>query len=74
MVRRVQVEGYENVDLNAEEFTVDLKGCARCGETHGRLVFIALASPGLVWGIHNTHWATCPVTDEPIMFYWRESD
>ena len=59
-------------DLEAEQFPIDLKNCARCGETHEGLIFVALTRPGLAFGVHLTHWAICPSVHEPVLFYWKE--
>ncbi len=45
-----------------------LEGCARCRGPHPALVFEPISNPptdsdGKIW----SHWATCPVTLEPIM-------
>lgn len=53
-------------------FIIDMKGCARCGGEHVALSFSALKRPMRVecgqrdWE-EFTHWATCPITKEPIL-------
>lgn len=59
-----QIKLGTNVSTNvySEVFQVDVVGCARCGTDHTQLSFQRLTRPG-----RHTHWAWCPVVDEPIM-------
>ena len=36
--------------------------CPRCGRRHEEMAFYEVSRP-TIW----THWATCPITKEPIM-------
>lgn len=53
----------------ADEFTIDLEGCARCnGDGHPGLTFRKLQRPVELPPLFVlTHWASCPETGEPIM-------
>lgn len=42
---------------------VDVKHCALCGQDHDQLPFQAFGRPCGEW----THWAMCPVANEPIL-------
>ena len=53
--------------------------CPRCGEPHmnGNLTLIPFAKPvtvGDTFLIDLTHFATCPVTNEPILFWGVDFD
>lgn len=48
--------------------TANVTECARCGEAHNGLEFHQFSRPfrednGTLW----EHWATCPVTHEPML-------
>ena len=47
-------------------FWTDVQNCARCGKDHEHILFVPFARPA---GENSewTHWATCPVTSEPIL-------
>lgn len=50
------------------EFTRDQHGCARCyGDLHEALVYHPFTHPVVVLEGEFTHWAMCPVLDEPIL-------
>jgi len=54
-------------DLGHEqEHKVDVKRCARCGQNHNALVFHRLTNPSAY-----THWAMCPITNEPILLQFE---
>lgn len=52
---------------------IDVRNCARCGQDHDALTFKQFQRPvtedkdkdneTILW----THWAVCPVTDDPIL-------
>ena len=44
-------------------FWTDIGKCARCGKDHEHLLFVPVLCPAKEW----THWASCPVTSEPIL-------
>lgn len=48
---------------------VDVNRCARCGQDHEGLEFRLFDRPCGEW----THWAMCPVTQEPILCRIEES-
>lgn len=51
-----------------EPVTVDMNGCARCGEGHGPVTFLPLTNPVELDGdVVLTHWAPCTRTGEPIL-------
>lgn len=52
----------ESTDV--EDGRTEINNCARCGGSH-RVVFKKLARP--MTESRHTHWALCPVTDEPIL-------
>lgn len=58
------VRSAQDISTALEEGGVcDLEKCARCGRDHPRIQFQKLLNP--VRDI--THWAMCPVTEEPIL-------
>lgn len=50
-------------------FSTTVVACARCAQTHTDIEFKPLTNPA-----RYTHWATCPVTDEPIMMIAGEEE
>lgn len=46
------------------DFYAAISVCARCGKLHGRILFQRFTRPAEL----NTHWGTCPITKEPILF------
>lgn len=51
-----------------DEITFTFEGCARChGEGHQDLLFQKFLHPIEVGAYTFTHWAICPVTNEPIL-------
>lgn len=65
-----QDEGYANEygknDAEAQAFSFEtlLRGCARCGNDHPRIVFRRFRR----YPINEfTHWALCPSTEEPVL-------
>lgn len=60
-----------NHTKNLEVTSIDVRGCARCGEMHERLPVRHFIRP--VEGGEGpeaelfTHWGTCPKTAEPIL-------
>lgn len=60
---------FDDPRRHADEFTIDLEGCARCdGDGHPGLTFRRFARPIELPPVHVlTHWATCPTTGEPIV-------
>jgi len=52
-----------------ETVTANIVGCARChGPGHDQLEFQAFLHPVVEdGGLVLTHWATCPITKEPIL-------
>lgn len=47
----------------ADNFTIPLGNCARCGRNHDRVEFKKFQVPCASW----THWGFCPNTGEPIL-------
>jgi hypothetical protein len=47
----------------ADEIVIAVKHCARCGKDHLVIVFKPLRRPA----DDITHWASCPMTNEPIL-------
>ena len=50
--------------------TIDVVGCARCGELHDDLevrTFKTPVAPAELAPFEWTQWATCPVTGDPIL-------
>lgn len=61
-------------DDPSDEVTIDLVGCARCdGDGHRNLTFKKFMLPA---GEDDewTHWATCPMTGEPILMGFFDED
>jgi hypothetical protein len=50
--------------------TVDVHRCARCGNDHKALRFSQFQERNID---KNTHWALCPVLQEPILLEVREA-
>jgi hypothetical protein len=67
------VEPPQDPMFNKPRIIRSVQGCARCGEDHTDLTFWQLEQTmvdgdGTTW----THWATCPVTFDPIMLRFYE--
>lgn len=64
-------------NLDDKQFTEkELIGCARCGDRHESLEVIPFDNPP-DWDADSdipTHWAECPNTGDPILFYVREAE
>jgi len=56
-----------------ESVNTHVINCARCGESHF-LHFIPFHLPIIIEraNLTFTHWALCPITYEPILFYIEE--
>lgn len=55
---------------------IDIRYCARCEQDHKQLKFTEFSShpiedeeSGIIW----THWALCPVLNEPILLHIKET-
>lgn len=49
------------------ELTV-LRGCRRCGHTHGNVTVVRLANPGMP---ELSHYYLCPITGAPALLRFR---
>lgn len=59
--------------MDDDTITFDQVGCARCdGDGHPNLTFTRLQRPVAFETTRLTHWATCPVTLEPILLMVAE--
>lgn len=56
------------MDAKAQTITLDLIGCARCGEDHKEITYTRLTRPLEIGStLVFSHWAPCPVNGEPVM-------
>lgn len=62
------IETLEEAEGLADEFLFTLVSCARCGDPHEDLEFKLLENSTLVRGVLMSHWAMCPVKEQPVIF------
>lgn len=55
------------------DLKMNVKNCARCGGDHW-MVFNPFQNPAYLPGGVFTHWAMCPVTQEPVLLMITEDE